>query len=271
MLGFIGVGNMAGAIISGIISRKSFGENDLTIYDKDTSKYEKFNIKPSESISELCKASDIIFLCVKPQIYSAVLDEICVGTSKDELKSKTFVTIAAGISTSYICKKLGVDVAVIRIMPNTPLLIGEGASAICRNDYVSDAEFTTVLDIFSSLGVCKILTEDMMNRVIAVNGSSPAYVYLFAKAMCDAAKEQGITEDMLPLVIQTFIGSAKMMEQSSMTPDELIKMVTSPNGTTLAALQSFDADGFCDVIKRAMQKCTDRAEEIAAETESSLI
>ena len=269
MLGFIGVGNMASAIISGILSASEFDEDSLSIYDKDTSKYEKFNIHPSISVAELCKASDIIFLCVKPQIYSAVLDEIRAGVSKEELKTKTFVTIAAGISTSYICKKLGVEAAVIRIMPNTPLLIGEGASAICRNDFVSDAEFYTVWNIFSSLGVCKILTEDMMNRVISVNGSSPAYIYLFAKAMCEAAKEQGVTEDMLPLVIQTLIGSAKMMKKSSMTPDELIKMVASPNGTTLAALDSLEKDNFCDIIKRAMQKCTDRAEEIAAETENS--
>jgi len=269
LLGFIGVGNMAGAIISGILSKKTFDKSDLTIYDKDTSKYEKFDITPSSSVAELCESSDIIFLCIKPQVYSSVLDEISKNVAKEVIKTKTFVTIAAGISTSFICKKLGTDASVIRIMPNTPLLIGEGASAICRNRFVNDDDFSTVSGIFSSLGVCKILTEDMMNRVISVNGSSPAYVYLFAKAMCDAAKEQGITEDMLPLVIQTFIGSAKMMEKSSLTPDELIKMVTSPNGTTLAALESFERDNFCDVIKRAMQKCTDRAEEIASETENS--
>ena len=269
MLGFIGVGNMAGAIISGVLAKGIYSENDISIYDKDASKYDRFNINPSESIADLCVASDLIFLCVKPQIYSSVLDEIRTTVSKEILKNKTFISIAAGISTSFICRKLDIDAAVIRIMPNTPLLIGEGASAVCSNRFVNEADFKIVTEIFSSLGVCKILTEDMMNRVISVNGSSPAYVYLFAKAMCDAAKAQGITEDMLPLVVQSIIGSAKMMQQSSLTPDELIKMVTSPNGTTLAALQSFESDDFCGTVMRAMQKCTDRAEEIAAETENA--
>lgn len=269
MIGFIGVGNMAGAIISGVLKKNLYRKDEITVYDKDVSKYAKFDIAPSETIAELCQKSDLIFLCVKPQVYNAVLDEIALTVAADTLAKKTFVSIAAGISTSHICKKLGLNAAVIRVMPNTPLLIGEGASAICSNEYVHKRTFSNAVEIFSALGVCKILSEDMMNRIIAVNGSSPAYVYLFAKAMCEGAKAQGITDDVLPLVVQSIIGSAKMMAQSSMTPDELIKMVTSPNGTTLAALQSFEKDDFCGTISRAMQKCTDRAEEIAAETERS--
>lgn len=269
MVGFIGVGNMAGAIISGILKKNLYRENEITVYDKDHEKYKKFNITPSEDIAGLCKKSDLIFLCVKPQIYNDVLNEISVTVSEEELCKKTFVSIAAGISTSHICKKLKTNVAVIRVMPNTPLLIGEGASALCSNEFVHKRTFSNVVEIFSSLGVSKILSEDMMNRIIAVNGSSPAYVYLLAKAICEGAKAQGITDDVLALVIQTIVGSAKMMAQSSMTPDELIKMVASPNGTTLAALNSFENDDFCGTIARAMQKCTDRAEEIAAETENS--
>ncbi len=269
MIGFIGVGNMASAIINGILKKNLYFENEITIYDNDSTKYQKFNIKPSESIAELCTRSDIIFLCVKPQVYNVVLDEIGANIDSEMLSKKTFVSIAAGISTSHICKKLKAPSPVIRVMPNTPLLIGEGASALTSNEYVDKQTFSRVVEIFSALGITKILSEDMMNRIISVNGSSPAYVYLFAKAMCEGAKAQGISDDVLPLVVQSIIGSAKMMAQTSMTPDELIKMVTSPGGTTLAALNSFESDDFCGVIKRAMQQCTDRAEEIAAETQKS--
>ncbi|MBE6687828.1 MAG: pyrroline-5-carboxylate reductase [Ruminococcaceae bacterium] len=269
MIGFIGVGNMAGAIISGVLKKNLYNKNEILIYDKDSSKYDKFDIAPVQSTKEICEKTDLIFLCVKPQVYNVVLQEISHDVPKEIIAKKTFVSIAAGISTTHICNMLGVNAAVVRVMPNTPLLIGEGASALCSNDFVSDEVFTGVCDIFASMGATKRLTENMMNRIIAVNGSSPAYVYLFAKAICDGAKEQGITDDVLPLVIKTILGSAKMMEQSNMSPDELIAMVTSPNGTTLAALQSFEADDFCGTIKRAMQKCTDRAEEIAKETERS--
>lgn len=269
MIGFIGVGNMAGAIISGILKKGLYATNQLTVYDNDTSKYEKFDISPSKSIPELCEKSDIIFLCVKPQIYNSVLEEINQNITRTSILKKTFVSIAAGISTSHICRKLGANAAVVRVMPNTPLLIGEGASAICSNEFTEKKVFNDIMGIFSTMGICKILSEDMMNKIIAVNGSSPAYVYLFAKALCEGAKEQGINDDVLALVIQTILGSAKMMQQSSMTPDELIKMVSSPNGTTLAALESFENDDFCGIIKRAMLKCTHRAEEIACETENS--
>ncbi|MBQ9941316.1 MAG: pyrroline-5-carboxylate reductase [Clostridia bacterium] len=269
MLGFIGVGNMASAIITGILNKGLYSEKDIKIYDKDTDKYKKFNLTPSESIKDLCIESDMIFLCVKPQIYTDVLEEISCSVPKELIEKKVFISIAAGISTSFICRKLSVKTAVIRVMPNTPLLIGEGASAICKNEFANDDTFSNVADIFSSLGVCKKLEEDTMNKIIAVNGSSPAYVYLLAKAMCNGALAQGIQDDILPLIIQTIIGSAKMMEQSSLTPDQLIKMVASPNGTTLAALQSFEDDDFCGIVARAMQQCTNRAEEIAEEIENN--
>lgn len=268
MIGFIGVGNMAGALISGILNNKIYKETEITVYDSDASKYDKFNLSPSKSISELCIKSDLIFLCVKPQVYSVVLHEIS-QVDRQLLVEKTFVSIAAGISTSLICKKIGENLPVIRVMPNTPLLIAQGATALSHNEYVDKNVFDKVVEIFGSLGICKILQEDMMNRIISVNGSSPAYIYLLAKAMCDSAKKQGIEQDVLPLVIQTIIGSAKMMEQSGLSPDELIKMVASPNGTTLAALQSFENDNFVDIINRAMQSCTDRAEQIAQEAENN--
>ena len=151
----------------------------------------------------------------------------------------------------------------VRVMPNTPLLLGVGATAVSRRN-ISDEDFKYVYDMFANGGVVEILDESQMNSVIAVNGSSPAYIYLFAKAMVDYAEKEGIAyEAALKLVCATLKGSAEMLENSGDTPDVLIKKVSSPGGTTLKALEKLDEKDFYNSVVEAMDACTKRADELS--------
>lgn len=261
-IGFIGAGNMAQAIIKGMVDNGGFSAGQITLFDVDSQKCAAFAAKGmniQSNVSEVVTASDVIFLAVKPQNYSEVLQGIRQAVSKE----KIFVSIAAGISISFITRELGMDCPVIRAMPNTPLLIGKGATALCRADNVTDEDFRCIEEIFGASGETAVLTEDKMNAIIAVNGSSPAYVYLFAKAILDYAASQGIDpQAALLLTCKTLEGSAGMLRESGYTPDELIKMVSSPGGTTLKALEALEEKGFYQALMEAMDRCTRRAEEV---------
>ncbi|MBQ4129245.1 MAG: pyrroline-5-carboxylate reductase [Ruminococcus sp.] len=261
-IGFIGVGNMATAIIGGILNNNFTNAECINIYDLSTEKCDDFarkGVKVCDSISSVTTQSDIIFLAVKPQNYADVLTALCDVDCKD----KVFVSIAAGISIDYIRSLLKQNVKVVRVMPNTPLLLSKGASALCPSDNLSEAEFEPVKTIFSLCGVVEIFEESHMNEIISVNGSSPAYVYLFAKAMADYAQSCGIEkESALNLICATFEGAAQMMMHSGDDIETLIKKVSSPGGTTIAALNSFKENNFVEIIKTAMKACTDRAQEL---------
>lgn len=261
-IGFIGAGNMATAIIDGILRSKSTPADNITVFDILPEKLDimaKKGINATTSTKEVVNASDIIVLAVKPQNYAEVLEGISDAVTKD----KVFVTIAAGISTDYIANTLKCDCPMVRVMPNTPLLLGVGATAMSRRN-ISDEDFQCVYDMFANGGVVEILDESQMNSVIAVNGSSPAYVYLFAKAMVDYAEKEGIDKDSaLRLVCATLKGSAEMLENSGDTPEELIRKVSSPGGTTLKALEKFEEKGFYNSVIEAMDACTNRANELS--------
>ncbi len=263
ILGFVGAGNMAGAIVNGIISAKTFQPQKIYVYDINSEKQKELQstagVNAAESLPLLIENCDIIFLAVKPQNFLEVLSEIKPVVNENKL----FVSIAAGISSQYIIASLGCNCPVIRTMPNTPLLIRKGATAVCRTENVSDEDFDLVKSLFVACGTVTVLNESQMNAVISVNSSSPAYIYLFAKAMMDNAVKQGIDADVaLQLICQTLEGSAGMLRKPEMTPDALIKMVSSPGGTTLKALDVFYESGFEAMVANAMIACTKRAEEL---------
>ena len=259
----IGAGNMATAILRSIISSGRIKAADITVYDINTDKYPAFaelGVNCADTMDEAVNASEVILLAVKPQDYETVLNGIKTMTAG---KKKVFISIAAAISTAYICQTLAADLPVVRVMPNTPLLIG-GATAISRNSAVDDKLYTKICGLFAASGSVVSLPEEQMNAVISINSSSPAYVYLFAKAMIDNAVAQGIDHAVAKdLVFQTLKGSAEMLIHSKLDPDELIRMVASPKGTTEASLKSFEKDNFCEIVSNAMNACTHRAEEIA--------
>lgn len=261
-IGFIGAGNMATAIVDGLLRSRPDSAASITVFDIMAEKLDIMRAKgvnTAQTAKEAVSQSDIIVLAVKPQNYAEVLSEI-----KDSVDdSKVIVTIAAGISTDYIAEAIGCDCPMVRVMPNTPLLLGCGATAMSRRN-ISDEDFKCVYDMFANGGVVEILDESKMNSVIAVNGSSPAYVYLFAKAMVDYAEKEGISyNSALKLVCATLKGSAEMLEHSGDTPQELIKKVSSPGGTTLKALEKLEQKDFYNSVIEAMDACTERANELS--------
>lgn len=260
-IGFIGAGNMATAIIKGLIAQKGSADF-ISVFDISSEKLDsmrEMGVTACSSADEVAQSCQIIVLAVKPQNYAEVLEGLrsCVD------ESKTFVSIAAGISIDYVQTSLGCKCPVMRVMPNTPLLLKKGASALCPSDNMGEEDKQIIYDMFAGSGVCEFFTEDHMNEIISVNGSSPAYIYLFAKAMADYAQEQGIDyNSAMQLICATLEGSAAMLRESGDSPDELIAKVSSKGGTTIAALEKLREHGFTEAIKDAMDACTRRAEEL---------
>lgn len=261
-IGFIGVGNMATAIIGGMLNNAFAKPDDVNIFDLNADKCKAFagqGCVVCDSLLATAEHSDIVVLAVKPQNYPDVLSKLSTVDCND----KIFVSIAAGISIAYIRTLLQQNVKAVRVMPNTPLLLSKGATALCPSDNISQDEFGLVCDMFALGGVVEVIDEQHMNEIISINGSSPAYIYLFAKAMTEYADECGIDrQKALNLVCATLEGAATMMQDSGDDLDTLIQNVSSPGGTTIAALNTLQENNFVDVIKSAMKACTDRAEEL---------
>lgn len=261
-IGFIGAGNMATAIIGSLMGQNDGKADFINVFDLDKDKCDimsKKGINIKKSAVDVMLASDITVLAVKPQNYSEVLEVL----KPEVTENKVFVSIAAGISIAYVQTLLDCKCPVVRVMPNTPLLLGKGASALCPSDNISDEDKQIVYNMFAGSGVCEYITEEHMNEIISVNGSSPAYIYLFAKAMADYAQECGIDYvKAMNLICATLEGSAKMLKESGDSADTLIKKVSSKGGTTIAALDCLESLGFYDAVKKGMAACTKRAEEL---------
>ena len=261
-IGFIGAGNMATAIIKGLIAQNGSAAG-LGVFDTDPEKcalMAQNGVKVCASTADLVQESDIIVLAVKPQSYAAVLAAVKPVITN----TKTVVSIAAGISIGSVRTALGCDSPMVRVMPNTPLLLKKGATALCPSENIGAEDRELVYRMFAGSGVCEYIDEAHMNEIIAVNGSSPAYIYLFAKAMADYAESCGIgREQAMNLICATLEGSAAMLRDSGDSADVLIEKVSSKGGTTIAALEQLRAHGFVEGVTAAMEACTKRAEELS--------
>jgi len=259
-IAFLGVGNMAGAIIGGLAHRNGM---DIYLFDKNAAQYTPYEGRGyafCKTAAEAVSSADYIVLSVKPQNITELFGWL-EGVPTD---SKVFISIMAGVPIARIISLLGHDAAVVRTMPNTPLLIGKGVSALTRNSLVSDTAFEFVTSIFDALGQTLEIGEEQMNSIISVTSSAPAYVYLFIKAICDGAEEQGFEPGkMLSLICSMVEGSAELLRGSGKTPDEMIKIVASKGGTTEAALGVLHSRGFEETIREAMAACTKRADELS--------
>lgn len=271
-VGFIGAGNMGFAIIKGIHGSGLCGDVEMYASSRRISLYAydpnnemikrlaEFGVKPCASEGELVEKCDYVFLAVKPQQLETVLD----NAKNAFTNKKVIISICAGITAEYIQSKTVPEAKVVLVMPNTPLLLGEGASALAKNDKVTKDEFEFVKNIFASCGKAAVVPENKMKEIIAVNGSSPAFIYLFAKAFIDYADKEGIDPAAAKeLFAQSLVGSAKMITDSGYTIDELIKMVSSPGGTTLAGLDELYKGNLAEVVNKACESCTRRAYELS--------
>jgi pyrroline-5-carboxylate reductase len=266
-LGFIGGGNMAEALIYGLTGRKVLKPADIIVSDVAPERRRKlargFKIAVTADNLEVVREARAILFAVKPQSIDAVLGGIA-SALKPNARGHLFISIAAGIPIARICSRLGPRTHVIRVMPNAPAMVGCGMAALVRNKAATRADEAFALRIFSAVGDAVTLKDErLLDAVTALSGSGPAYVYLFAKAMADAAVNEGIPRALaVRMALKTIAGAEQVMRTSGREPAELIRMVASPGGTTEAALRRFAETGFSDIVARAIHAAADRSREL---------
>lgn len=263
-IGFIGSGNMGLAMVGGIIKANIVSGDNIIVGDLNEKSLaaasEKYGVITTTDNNEVAKKSDILILSVKPNLYPIVIEGI-----KDTVKEEVVVvTIAAGKSIESTEASFGRKLKVVRVMPNTPALVGEGMSAICPSEAVTKEELEEITNIFESFGKAEIVSEKLIDAVTAVSGSAPAYVYMFIEAMADAAVLEGMPRPQAyKFASQAVLGSAKMVLETGMHPGALKDMVCSPGGTTIEAVATLEEKGFRSAVISAMRSCTKKSIEMS--------
>lgn len=259
-MGFIGCGNMASAIMLGIIGNGFLDGVNISVFDPDESKTAKMKdegIQVCADLKELEASSDILFICVKPNVVPSVLEAITTP-------GRAVVSIAAGVRTEKIKDLLKVDARILRIMPNTPLMVGKGASGFEVPSTLAAEEYGFIKNIFQSLGTVVEVPPQLMDAVTGISGSGPAYMYYFLKALADAGARQGLEpKDSVALALKTMQGAAEMVERSDASLESLIKAVCSPGGTTIEALAVFDDMDLSGIVDKAVDACTKKSVKLS--------
>jgi pyrroline-5-carboxylate reductase len=270
-IGFIGGGNMASSLISGLIA-SGHSPQHLWVSDinPDTLKAlaENLNVNTSASNDAVINEVDVIVLAVKPQILSSVAKS---AAALIQQKKSLVVSIAAGISQHSLSQWLGADTAIVRCMPNTPALVLTGATALHANTKVTAEQRNLAENIMRSVGIALwVKDESELDAVTAISGSGPAYYFLLMEAMEKAALELGLSEATARLLVQqTALGAAKIALESSESPEKLRKRVTSPGGTTQRAIETFEQGGFTELVSKALHAARDRSIEMSKQSENS--
>lgn len=255
-IGFVGCGNMATAIIKGILKNDIFGEDEImaSVATEESlkTKTDELGIVMTRDNKQVAESSDIIVLAVKPQCYEDVILSIKAYIRPEQI----VISIAPGKTTEWMEDKFGRPVKLVRTMPNTPALVGEGMTGVCRNSYVTDEEYAEVFKIMESFGKAEDVSETLMDVVVSVSGSSPAYIYMIIEAMADGAVADGMPrEKAYKFAAQAVYGSAKMVLETGMHPGELKDQVCSPGGTTIEAVSVLEEKGVRSAIIEAMRAC----------------
>ncbi len=286
-LGFIGGGNMAEALARGLLAKRIFKVSDLIASDVDAARRRKLGrelkIATTADNREVVQAASAIVIAVKPQTIDAVLEELGAAIhdaegpsrgpagrsrrSRSEASttaSRLFISIAAGIPIARIERALGEGARVIRVMPNAPAMVGHGMAALARGKNAGKADMSLALKLFKAVGDAVELDDERhLDAVTALSGSGPAYVYLFVKALADAAVNEGLSPDLaIRMALQTIRGAEENMRRSDLRPAELIRIVASPGGTTEAALRKFAEAGFSDIVAAAVHAAAARSREL---------
>lgn len=263
IIGFIGLGNMAKAMISGILREGIASPEDIvgsSATEETMQKVkEKYGIQVTPSNREVAKQADVIILAVKPVVLPVVLEEIRENVDDTRL----VISIAAGKSCKWIGDYFEKPVKIVRCMPNTPALVQAGCSAVCRNENVTDEDFEKALRIIRSFGLAEVVNENLMDAVGAVSGASPAYVFMMIEAMADAGVKGGMPrKQAYRFAAQTVMGSAKLMLETGRHPGELKDMVCSPGGTTIEGLEVLEEKGFRGAIMDALDAVMEKSQKL---------
>ncbi|MBE7464603.1 MAG: pyrroline-5-carboxylate reductase [Planctomycetes bacterium] len=263
-LGLLGAGNMAEALVRGVIKSKLLPPQRMVVSDVAEARRQLFSlelgVRAVPTNREVCAAADLLVLCVKPQQVDEVLEDLKPAF---DVSRQVLGSICAGVTSARLERHLPAGARVIRIMPNTPMLVGLGASCLCGGKHTRDEDLRAYEALFSSAGIVLRVEEPMMDAVTGLSGSGPAYLFYLVEAMVEAGVAEGFTpQQALQLASRTCLGAAKMLEDTGLAPDELRRRVTSPNGTTQAAVERLDADGVKSKVAAAIRRAAERSREL---------
>ncbi len=281
-IAFIGAGNMAEAMIGAILRAGLRQPEDIVISDTNTERIEKltrvYGLAAASSNAEAVEASDIVVLAVKPQRIDTVLAELAGAGCFENISSrKLLVSVAAGIPLARVeqfiyAGRSGREMAympLIRVMPNTPALVGAGMSGLCANNYATQEDLDAARSIFSSMGEVLVFGEEKMDAVTAVSGSGPAYGFYLIEAMTEAGERLGLArEEASKLARGAISGAVSLIEQTNQDPQDLRSKVTSPGGTTEAAITLLEANQVKDSIIEAVLAAARRSRELSSSNET---
>lgn len=260
--GFIGMGNMGFAILKGLLS--SYAPEQMTFTSIDKAQVEavasKTRVLAAKDNQDCASSSQYIILAVKPQQYDAVIADIREIVSEEQI----IISIAPGITTANLKERFGKELRIVRAMPNTPALVGEGMTGVCfEQERFSKEEQTTIQAFFGSFGKLELVDEKLMNAVVCASGSSPAYVYMFIEALADSVVKYGMPRDAAyKMVAQTVLGSARMVLETGEHPGKLKDQVCSPGGTTIAAVSALEEYGMRNALMKASDACYEKCIDI---------
>lgn len=259
-IGFIGCGNMATAMIGGIVSSRLYEQKNIVCYDPNEASRlaveKKFGCTLVNSNQEVAKNSDYLILAVKPYLYAKVMEEI-----RDAIKdSVIIISIAVGVSFSDIKEILGQNIKVVRTQPSTPAFVGESDSTLCPDDLITGQEMDKVIEIFKSFGKAEVISEALMDVVPAIASSAPAYTMLLIEAMADGGVLHGFPRDQAyRLSAQAVLGAAKLVLESGEHPGKLKDQICTPGGTTIEAVRMLEEKGFRDAVISAVDACAKKS------------
>jgi len=260
---FLGAGAMGEALMRGLINAGIYKPQQITALDLDTNRLQRVSdelrIRTAEDVVAAARETDVLLVAVKPQTMDAALQPL-----RDILTpQQTLVSIALGITTKQLESSFSGDVPCVRVMPNTPCLVGQGAAAICLGAHAGDTHREIAHRIFGALGLSIDVDEKLIDAVTGLSGSGPAYVYLFIEALSDGGVKMGLSRDVATrLAAQTVLGAAQMVLQTGQHPGVLKDQVTSPGGSTIAALHALEQNAFRGTVMDAVQAATERAREM---------
>ena len=267
-IGFIGSGKMAEALLGGFLAKKVVSARAIWVSDKSRERLNllkgKYKVNAAKSNREAVEKSEIVFLCVKPQNMREVLKELDGAFTAKHL----VVSIAAGISLNFLERKIS-NARLVRVMPNTPALVGEGMSAFCLGKKAKAKDAKEVRGLLESVGkVLELKDEKLLDIVTALSGSGPAFIAIALNGMAEKARQLGLSQnDALLLAEQTALGTAKILMEKKLKPQELVEMVASPGGTTFAGLGKLHDLGAAKAFAEAISAAAKRAEELRGENE----
>lgn len=259
-LGFIGAGNMGGAILRGYLASGKIQSEDVFVCGRNIEKLDKLcaelRVNACHNITELVEICDVVMLGVKPNMFPDVMPQVAQNYTNE----KILVSMAAGITIESISNYVGKDAKIVRVMPNTPAMVNEAMTSVSRNANVDNQQFAPIFDIFKSIGEAEEVDEHLIHCVIGVSGSSPAYTYMYIDALAEAAVKNGMNkEQAIVFAAQSVLGAAKMVLETGVDPVQLRINVCSPGGTTIEAVNTLQEKGFAELVESGFQAAVDKS------------